>query len=666
VAEGLSNREIARRLGVTEHAIRKQVGPKRGHRSQLCLPGLEEEPVSACETVVETKQSGGGLSDASTPLDVDSLSAAAVDSRPADIKTRGLECDPHDRSFDRCMACAGLLDDASPLFAQKEAVPFAGVLFALPALVQSGIFRLGAKHYGEIGPAFFGLRTTLLILLFMALWRIKSPEALKEQDPAALGLVLGLDRVPEVKTIRRKLNRLAILHKAEAFGRDLASQRVELHGAVMGYLYVDGHVRAYHGKRDIPKAHVARMRISMPATTDYWVGDERGDPLFVLTADANAGLSQALPGILDEVRDLVGDRRVTIVFDRGGWNLQLFKEIIDRRFHILTYRKGKAPLIDESDFIEHADVIDGRRVSYLLHDQEVLFLDGKLRLRQVTRLAKTGHQTQVITSDFDTPAVEIAVKMFNRWRQENFFKYARQEFALDALADYQIEPDDPTRTVPNPERKNLSSLIKKKRNEIKALEQKLGADLAQAESTNKPALEALSAAKATIDNDLAAAKRELIELRVRLKVTKTRVEIRDLSDQAVIKLFTEKKHLTNILKMLAFQSESDLLALIEPQFKRCEDEGRTLLHELFRASADLFPSQDALIVTLRPLSSPHRSRAIAHLCDALNQTDTCFPGTNLVLRFRVAPLPNPSLAFPGPRPDAIPTLSDLPDNPHSP
>jgi hypothetical protein len=92
-------------------------------------------------------------------------------------------------------------------------------------------------------------------------------------------------------------------------------------------------------------------------------------------------------------------------------------------------------------------VFDGRPVEYRLHDQEVAFLDGALRLRQVTRLSDDGHQTQIVTSRVDLDAAEVAFRMFGRWRQENFFKYGREEFALDALADYQIEPDDPTRTV---------------------------------------------------------------------------------------------------------------------------------------------------------------------------------------------------------------------------
>ncbi|MBN1607662.1 MAG: hypothetical protein JW940_13580, partial [Polyangiaceae bacterium] len=66
--------------------------------------------------------------------------------------------------------------------------------------------------------------------------------------------------------------------------------------------------------------HLARMRLAMPATTDYWVNDTEGEPLFVVTTEANAGLVKMLPVVLDEVRPLVGDRRVTVVFDRGGWS----------------------------------------------------------------------------------------------------------------------------------------------------------------------------------------------------------------------------------------------------------------------------------------------------------------------------------------------------------
>ncbi len=171
-----------------------------------------------------------------------------------------------------------------------------GVLLALPYLVHSGLMQIARKLYGKIGPAFYGLRTTLLTLFLMALLRIQRPEQLKERDPAALGRLLGLDRAPEVKTLRRQLSRVAAHHRAEQLGAELARVRVAQRGELMGFLYVDGHVRAYHGQRTISKAYVARRHLAMPATTDYWINDRAGDPLLVITADINASFVSSTDG----------------------------------------------------------------------------------------------------------------------------------------------------------------------------------------------------------------------------------------------------------------------------------------------------------------------------------------------------------------------------------
>ncbi len=355
-----------------------------------------------------------------------------------------------DRSGDRLLAYLGLLDDAVPLFGSQLKVARAGVLLAIPPLVQSGVFDCAQQIYGSLGPAFYGLRTSLLTLLLMALWRIKRPEGLKEHSPQELGRVLGLDRAPEVKTLRRKLTRLATVGRAAQFGQALARHRIALRGETLGFLYVDGHVRVYHGQRRLPKVHVARMRLSMPATTDYWVNDAAGDPLFVVTAEANAGLVKMLPGILSQVRGLLGKRRLTIVFDRGGFSPRLFGQILAMGFDLLTYRKGRWPRIASKRFQRSQTRLRGKTINYLLADQEVRLLKGRLRLRQVTRLSENGHQTPILTSRRDLPAAQVAYRMFDRWRQENFFKYLREEYALDALADYSAMPDDPAREVPNP------------------------------------------------------------------------------------------------------------------------------------------------------------------------------------------------------------------------
>lgn len=647
-SEGLSNRAIAQRLGVNEKAIRKLVAPSKSEEvEQLVLATMPNTPASepssvqaSCAVVIEASADHPQISAVKDPAQD---SAVVDDSEPVPMS---LDRDASDRSFDRQLAYLGLLDDAAPIFRDGSQVPGVGVLLALPCLIESGLLQIARKLYGGIGPAFYGLRTTLLTLVLMALLRIQRPEHLKERDPAAFGRLLGLDRAPEVKTLRRALTRLAAHHQAEPLGAELARLRVEQRGHLMGFLYVDGHVRAYHGQRTISSAYVARRHLAMPATTDYWVNDRTGDPLLVITGDVNAALTKAFPNLLREVRGVIGERRVTIVFDRGGWSPKLFHTMIQDGFDILTYRKGKGRLINERRFVHRRAKLDGGWVSYDLHDQPVRFLKGKLRLRQVTRLCDNGHQTQVITNRSDLRDVEVAYRMFERWRQENFFKYMREEFLLDALVDYRIEPEDPTRTIPNPERRALDKQIRAARAELAKSERQYGAAAADNTEEHRPTMRGFKIAYGKLGKQLRTARDRVARLVEKRCNVPERIEIRDLSERAVVKLATERKHLSDIIKMVAYQAESDLLALLRPHYARAEQEGRTLLHELFAAAGDIRVCDSELHITLAPLSSPHRTRAAQALCEILDQTATTFPGSRLRIRFAVRTPPRLGLAFP--------------------
>ncbi len=659
-AQGLSNCKIAKRLGVSEKAVRKRLrrlgwGPPRAEQTVLALPEPRSPaPVAAAPSEPPSDPNlsasdAPSLENAVPPTDGASdpnLSAAQAvcDLDPSPILS--LDTDPADRSGDRLLACLGVLEDAAPLFRDGEKVPGAGVLLALPALLQSGVLEIARQVYGSIGPAFYGLRTTVVALLLLALLRIKRPEGLKENSPPELGRLLGLDRAPEVKTLRRKLSKLATLGRAIEFGQKLAQRRVAARGAALGFLYVDGHVRVYHGKRTLPKAHVARMRIAMPATTDYWVNDERGDPLLVLTTEANPGLVKMLPPILEQVRSLVGERPVTIVFDRGGFSPKLFARLIAQGFDILTYRKGRSRRVPARAFVEQTAVIEGNKVTYVLADQQVRLLKGKLRLRQVTRL-QDDHQTPILTSRRDLTAIEVAYRMFERWRQENFFKYLREEYALDALVDYDTEPANPAREVPNPRWNEITAKLRQARVQLAALCSQYGVEAFTNKESQRRTMRGFKIANAKLTTPLLQAARRCARLEAQRAKTPRRIPVGQVSDGKVIKLATERKHLTNLLKMVAYQAESDLVRWVMPHYRRTEDEGRTLVQTALAATGDIQVRADEIRLQLYPLSSPHRTRALAALCDQINQTQTTFPGSPLRLHFEVKPPPPPSMAFPG-------------------
>ena len=627
-AAGQSNGDIARRFGITEKAIRKQL-KRLGWQKQWPVQPL----------LLSDGGSDPNLSDSQNAHLCAPITPATTASDPnlsAFIERPSRDQDPDNRAIDRFLARAGLLHDAVPVFSSNAAVPRAGVLLAIPALIKTGVFDCASNVYGDIGPAFYGLRTTVLTMLLMALLRIKHPEVLKEHAPAELGRLLGLDRAPEVKTLRRKLTILAAFNRAVPFGRELARLRLQTHGGAMGFLYLDGHVRVYHGKHQIPKAHVARMRLSMPATSDYWVNDQGGEPLFVVTAEANAGLAHMLPPLLTELRGLIGERRVTVVFDRGGWSPKLFKDIIAQGFDILTYRKGRARRIPPGRFRDCASVIDSREVAYRLADQGVWLLGGKLRLRQVTRLGDDGHQTHVITSRRDLPAIEVAYRMFERWRQENFFKYLRAEYALDALVDYQLDPANPARTVPNPLRKDMDWKVRQAKLELQELASKYGLDTFTSVEARRRTMRGFKIAASETGRAIAATELRVARLARRRARLPLRVPVAQVVDGQVVRLSTERKHLTNCLKMVAYQAESELTGLVARHYRRAGDEGRTLIQTALASTADLVVTDTELEVVLTPLSSAHRTKAVSALCEELTAQAAVFPGSKLRLRYRVA------------------------------
>jgi len=373
---------------------------------------------------------------------------------------------PVPRTAERVAARFGDLTEAPVVITEGANLPLAGLLLVLPALEFTGLFEVAAEVLPPMSKGFYGLRVTLLMTLFMALLREPRAEGATRLRPADLGRLLGLDRAPEVKTLRRKLSELAAHGKGAqlqaALGRHHATARPE----AVGFLYLDGHVRVYSGTRQLPKTHIARMRLAGPATEETWVGDSDGDPVMVITAAPSQSLAAELHRLLPDLRALIGPgRRCTVVFDRGGYSPQVFTEIIGAGFDLLTYFKGSWARAAVSTFTT-VDYLapDGTSHTYSLAERPItLAVPGRhptatsdatvsstLTLRLIIRRSPDGHQTPILTNRTDLTAAETAYRMSNRWRQENYFKYAREHFCLDALDSYADHEDDLTRLVPNP------------------------------------------------------------------------------------------------------------------------------------------------------------------------------------------------------------------------
>ncbi len=599
--QGRSQSAAAREVGVSETAIRHAIKTGRLRRGQ------------------RPRQSRAALS----PGERAERDAAQAQGAGTAVK----------RIEERLLACQGELTEAAPHFEPVEGVANAGVLLALPAVIGEGLLRSAERFYAPLKAGFYGLHSILLCLVMMALLRIKSIERLSTHQPGELGILLGLDRVPEVKTLRRKLNELGSQQQAARLAAALTEQWSQGEPDELGVLYVDGHVNAYTGRKHaLPKTFVQKRRQCLPASTDVWVHNGAAEPLFFVTSPINGHLLALLEQeVIPQARQQIGpERTLTLVFDREAWSPKSFQQWHAQGIEVITYRKGKQTPWDPEDFRPFSVERDGKSVTYWLAERSVQVIAANRKrpafwMREIRRLCKNGHQTAILTTRQDLAAEQIADHMFARWRQENFFKYMQAEFNLDHLSTYATEPADPERLVPNPERRALEKSRKAKKAQLgrthaqHAKQQRDGASPAK-QAKAKEAIERLE--------------KECDQLTARINDMEKRVPLNSIRDaDKIVHHEGERKTITQLIKIVAYRSESCLASMVEPFFARHDDEVRAFLKAVFRLPGDIIPDyeRNELRVRLYGLANNRSQQALIALCEYLNAQQMKYPSTNLRL-----------------------------------
>ena len=486
--------------------------------------------------------------------------------------------------------------------------------------------------------------------MLQALLREPRAEGATRVPPPAMGRVLGLDRAPEVKTIRRNISDLAAGRKAADLQMAIAQRLAQARTDELAIMYIDGHTRAYFGKRDVQKMHVARLKFPGPATEETRVTDGAGDPLLVVMAEPSSSLAAQIKELLPGLRQIAGqDARPTLCFDRGGWSPDLFADIIHAGFHLLTYRKASPgkdiPDLPAGQFSTVTGTgDDGRAREYKLAESAVELAIAKggrkgetVRLRQVTRLDK-GKQVHVLTDRQagDLPAADVIYRMGSRWREENYFRYGRAHFALDALDTYAVTAEDPGRKVPSPAKKAAAAAVKTAKKNLAAAQAARDAKLTALRSPapGQPAVVITNQMLAKLDVPVTTARRKLEDAQAAARAIPAKIPLSEHNPD-MVRLDTETKLITHAIRMAAYNAETILARALDSGYARAGDEAYALIREALTTSGDIIPGPADLTIRLDPLSAPRRTRALAALCNRLNTTSTRYPGTKLTLRYEV-------------------------------
>lgn len=553
------------------------------------------------------------------------------------------------RIEERGLAVQHKLETTPVSFEACESVPEAGVLILLPFLEETGLFSF-REHYQELDPGYYYIDFIVLFLAFMYLRRIRNPEQLKHHSPGEFGKIMGLDRVPEAKCLRGKLKEICSRQQANKWNMELAN-RWSL-AEENEFYYIDGHVQVYTGyQARLGKKHVSRQKLCLPGMQEFWVNNHEGMPYFYVTGQVNEKLLEMLdraiiPALLEQMpckytpEELEQDcdlPRLTLVFDREAYSPEFFKKIWDdHRIAVLTYRKGVKDCWDKNDFSPYTIDVEGNPSIMMLKEKPVV-LNGA-PMREVRRLSDS-HQTSVITTNKKLPVLLIALYMFARWSQENFFKYMRQDYDFDRIMQYTVEQIDKEMVVNNPEYNNITYKIGKLREKIsrrKALlfgliEGHLEEDLDHSGKYQQR--------QGKVRGELSELERQEKEWLQKRSRIPSRIKIGEMpEDIRYAKLHTESKRFQNMIKMICYRAETSFANLLSPDFKKSINEKRALVKSIIKSPADIIPDEQnkQLTVKIYSQSSSRMNAALQEVIQQINACQTKYPGTNLTLNFKIA------------------------------
>lgn len=560
------------------------------------------------------------------------------------------------RVGERMLASLGKLTGATTQFQLSRDVPYGGVLCALPALVQNGLMKGIETCLGSVSGYYTKIQI-LLLLGFMWLCRIQTLERIRGKAPGEFGKLLGLDRIPEVRCLRAKIKQLSKDDAAEKWSAYLSKQWMNADVDAVGTLYVDGHVRVYHGSQSaLPRKYVSRERLCLRGTTDYWVNDSVGRPFFVIDKVVDSGLLQTLendivPRLLQYVPNQPDERtlkdnkhmcRFVIVFDREGYSPAFFQRMWTKhRIACITYHKHPDKAWPEDEFVQHdCRMPNGEDVTMTLAERGTLVGTGKnaLWMKEVRKLTKQGHQSSLISTAYAVEHTDLATRMFTRWCQENFFQYMMSNFGIDALCDYDFEKLPDTETVVNPAWRTLDRQRNSLQNKLRYRHARFSELTHQDVKEDTPAkYRKWLQKKAEFLEEIEHLEQQLIATKKELKETPHHINWAELDEKDRFeKPALARKRLLDTIKMIAYRAETAMTPILRKNNPAIDlPAARRILQDLFVTEADLIPDQQNKLLTVQIHRSarPVTDRALTSLFEQLNATETCFPGSDMILRY---------------------------------
>jgi hypothetical protein len=410
----------------------------------------------------------------------------------------------------------------------------------------------------------------------------------------------------------------------------------------------------------MPKRFVSRLRLCMSGSTDYWVNDRMGEPFFVVHKTINEGMIKVLkeeiiprlntdvPNQPTEEELAANDKlhRYMLVFDREGYSIDLFDCLAEQRIAFCTYRKNVKEDWGEEEFTDYEVITESGETEIMQLAERQTILCGKkekgerqkeITVREIRKKTASGHQTAIVTTNQILTMVKIALFMFARWGQENFFKYMVESFGIDSITSYfkNLIPD--MSSVVNPQYRQLDRQHKKTITLINNRKLKYATLSLQDKEMSKREIERYVKKKNDMQLEIEDLEKQRTEIIEKKKSVEKKIFFKDLDEnQKFSTSVNERKFFLDTIKIIAYRAETALCNIIKKQMP-APQQARSLIRKLYSADAymELDEINSALIVKIHRTNHWADDNILEYLCSQLNETETLFPATNLTCQFKM-------------------------------
>jgi hypothetical protein len=596
-ADGVRDSEIARRLAVNQSTVLRRLGRAHVQEELPPAPQPEPEPAAAEPAAAEPEAAGSGTAG---PGEAAGTGPAAPGTRPQ---------------------AAGLRPAA-------VSSRYAGAMLLHAFLARAGAGTVLAAAGGE--PQDVALLTAVSMCFALG---AATTEQLKHLAAAEAGPLAGLGALPGLRALRPELARIADGTDPLKLQQMFASAMLAADPVVSGVYYVDDHFVPYTGAKPVAKGWNNKRGRAERGRADTHVTAHDGRAVCFVSGEPS-GLSTTLPKALAELKKAAGPgAKIMLGFDRGGAYAQVFTHCRGQQVHWVTYRR--APLAVPAALPVITAVTYGGRTRQIAWAEETVQLKDYGEARQITLFERGNVALQVLTSDCDACPAEILSWLKSRWREENFLKYASENYGIDKICDYLASIETNTKLIRNPARDHANAAVRDAEKTLAAAERGLAALLA--DPGLAPA--AKNARIPGLEKNITRARAAATAAVTARKPVPAKLPASDINPDAKTALLRAgRRGLQMVLRLLAHNAEHWLSGQLNA-YLRDDDEYRAITRQtIIRGLAGTITCTPAAItVTLEQPASRRVARALELLLDEINADPPAIPGDTRPINYQITP-----------------------------